>query len=100
MADDTKRSKLLGLGLDGKDGDVRITRAKVFELYGGSQETHEKMQESCIKFSEKLDQRGKCLEDLPSTELHDLAAECNLTPLLEVRPASPKSRGKTPKAES
>jgi hypothetical protein len=73
------------LGLDGKDGHIRVTRAKVFELYGGSEETHAKMQESCIRFSEKLDKRGKRLEDLPSGELHDLAAQCELTPLLEFR---------------
>lgn len=87
MARKAKRSKLLGLGLDGKDGHVRVTRAKVFELYGGSEETHAKMQESCIKFSEKLEQRGKRLEDLPSEELHDLADQCELTPLLELRKA-------------
>ena len=82
-----KRSKLIGLGLDNKDGHIRITKAQVFELYGGSEETHARMQESCIKFSEKLDQRGKRLEDLPSEQLHDLAAQCELTPLVELRPA-------------
>ena len=92
MARVPRRAKLIGLGLDGKDGHVRVTRSKVFDLYGGSEETHAKMQESCIKFSEKLDQRGKRLEDLPGAELRDLAAQCEMTPLLELRP------GKKPKA--
>ncbi len=92
MASRKDKAKLIGLGLDGKDGHVRITRSEIFDLYGGSEETHEKMQESCIKFQEKLDQRGKRLEDLPGTELHDLAGECQLTPLLEIRPVKKSAR--------
>jgi hypothetical protein len=85
VAGKEKRSKLIGLGLDNQDGHVRITKAQVSELYGGSEETHAKMQESCIKFSEKLDRQGKRLEDLPSDQLHDLAQQCELTPLVELR---------------
>ena len=39
-----KRSALLlGLGMDGKDGHVRITSGPEFHLVGGSKETHELM---------------------------------------------------------
>ena len=73
-----KRAKLLGLGLDNTDGHVRITRGRNFHLMGGSQNTHEAMQEKCIKLNEKLDERGKQLEDLDRGELRDLAAECDM----------------------
>jgi hypothetical protein len=73
-----KNRSLLGLGLDNDDGHVRVTRGRNFHLVGGSEETHESMQEKCIKFNEKLSQRGKELEDLESKEFHDLADECRM----------------------
>ena len=81
-----KRAKrgLLGVGLDGDDGHTRVTRAENFHLLGGSHETHEKMQEQCIKFNEKLADRGKSLEALERREFLDLAAECDMN-VLEVR---------------
>lgn len=71
-------SKLLGVGLDNKDEHVRVTRGKNFHLVGGSQDTHEHMQEKCIKFNEKLDARGKELDDLEHKEFLDLAAQCEM----------------------
>ncbi|MBS3734667.1 MAG: hypothetical protein KGY99_07050 [Phycisphaerae bacterium] len=78
-----KRGKrtLVGLGLDNQDGHVRVTRGRDFHLVGGSEQTHEAMQEKCIKFNEKLDRRGKRLDDLACDELLDVAAECDM-PLL------------------
>ena len=64
--------------MDNADGHVRVTRGQNFHLLGGSQDTHEAMQEKCIKLNEKLDARGKQLEDLDRTELADLAAECDM----------------------
>ena len=81
MVSERQKAMLLGLGLDNKDECVRVTKGKNFRLLGGSQETHESMQEKCIKFNEKLDQKGKQLEDLDKTELVDLASECEM-PLL------------------
>lgn len=69
---------LLGLGLDNGDGHVRVTRGKNFALLGGSHETHQSMQEKCLKFNEKLDSRGKELEDLEHREFLDLARECEM----------------------
>lgn len=69
---------LLGVGLDNDEGHVRITRGRNFRLIGGSQVTHESMQEKCIKFNEKLDDRGKDLEDLESHEFLDMAKECDM----------------------
>lgn len=63
---------LLGLGLDNEDGHTRITRGDNFSLLGGSETTHEKMQETCIKLSEKIKQRGKTLDQVSRQELTDL----------------------------
>ena len=78
MVEERRKAKLLGLGLDDGDGQVRITRGKNFELHGGSKDTHESMQEKCIKFNEKLDARGKELADLEKGEFLDMAAECEM----------------------
>ena len=72
------KALLLGLGLDNEDGHVRITRGKNFRLLGGSAETHELMQEKCIKFNEKLDARDKSLEELGKKEFLELASECEM----------------------
>ena len=72
------KTLLLGLGLDNEDGHVRITRGKNFRLLGGSAETHELMQEKCIKLNEKLDARGKSLEELGKKEFIELATECEM----------------------
>lgn len=70
-----RTAALLGLGLDAEDGQTRITRGKNFLLYGGSSETHGLMQETAIKFNEKLDRRGKRLEDVSLAELGDIWRE-------------------------
>lgn len=67
-----KVAGLLGIGLDGDDGQTRVTRGKNFVLWGGSQETHSVMQETAIKVNERLDQKGKRLEDVSVNELRDI----------------------------
>jgi hypothetical protein len=67
-----KSAALLGLGLDKDDDQTRVTRGKNFLLWGGSKETHAVMQETAVKINEHLDQRGKRLEDVSPTELHDI----------------------------
>ncbi len=78
MVADGRKTKILGVGLDNTDGKVRITRAANFHLVGGSQETHEVMQEKAVKFNEKLDSRSKQLEQLEPQEFLDIAAECDM----------------------
>ncbi len=70
-----QRARILGLGLDDAQGHVRVTRGRNFDIYLGSESTHERLQETCIKLNEKLDQRGKRLEDLSRDEFMDLVAE-------------------------
>lgn len=69
---------LLGLGLDAKDGHVRITKGKNFRLYGGSEETHGYMQEKAIKFNEHMDKKGKTLDDITKEEFYDIASKVGL----------------------
>ncbi|HEX4148637.1 MAG TPA: hypothetical protein VHY20_06605 [Pirellulales bacterium] len=70
-----KDAALLGLGLDGDDGHTRLTRGKNFVLYGGSEETHGRMQETAVKLNEHLDRKGKRLEDVPPRELSQILRE-------------------------
>jgi hypothetical protein len=66
---------LLGVGLDNKDEHKRITQAEEFLLVGGSEETHERMQDVAIHFSESLKERGKRLADASVEEVIDLLRE-------------------------
>jgi len=65
----------LGVGLDGDDGHKRMTRAENFLLVGGSAETHERMQDTAIRFDEKLKGRGKTLQETSPEEAIDLLRE-------------------------
>ena len=71
-----KRSaRMIGLGLDTRDGHVRITRGENFDILLGSEETHERMQTTCIKLNEKLAHKGKRLDDLSRDEFFDLVSD-------------------------
>lgn len=64
----------VGLGLDA-DGEKRITRGKDFVLLGGTEPTHERMQETAIKVQESLDRKGKRLQDCTPQEFGDMLRE-------------------------
>ena len=75
MPKKTKKPKvvgLLGVGLDQKDDHKRITTADDILLVGGSEETHERMQDVAIHFTESLQNRGKRLADASPEEVFDL----------------------------
>jgi hypothetical protein len=76
------KSALLGVGLDGKDGHVRVTTGPNFKLVGGSAETHGVMQEKAIKVNEHLKKRGKTLETVSRDEFHEIADKVGL-PLID-----------------
>jgi hypothetical protein len=63
----------LGVGLD--KGEKRITRSEHFLLVGGSAETHERMQDTAIRFGEALEKRGKPLQETSVEEAVDLLRE-------------------------
>ena len=64
---------LLGVGLDGTDGHVRITKGEHVVLFGGSHETHEKMQEFTIRLDERMKAKGKTFGNVTPRELRDLS---------------------------
>lgn len=68
---------ILGVGLDGQDGEKRITRSEEMVLVGGSRETHERMQETAIRFSEGLEKIGKKLPDVSVQQALDLLREAH-----------------------
>jgi hypothetical protein len=66
---------LIGVGLDNKDGHKRVTESEYFLLLGGSEATHERMQDTVVKFTEALHRRGKRLPDASAEEVIDLLRE-------------------------
>lgn len=75
---DQKQSKdaaLLGIGLDSQDEETRLTKGENYLLVGGSQQTHEIMQETAVRVNEQLEKRGKRLADLEPNEFRDVMAE-------------------------
>jgi len=66
---------LVGIGLDGNDGHQRVTRSDEFLIVGGSEETHERMQETAIRFAEALERRGTSLADADVAEVIELLCE-------------------------
>ena len=72
------RKIILGLGFDSKDGHLRITKGDNFRLFGGSEDTHEMMQEKAVKFNEQLDKRHKSLEDISQKEFRDISKAIGL----------------------
>jgi hypothetical protein len=62
----------LGVGLDNKDEHQRLTHSKNFFLIGGSEETHERMQDTAIRFDEGLERKGKDLREATLEEIMEL----------------------------
>jgi hypothetical protein len=66
---------LLGVGLDGKPDEKRITHGENFLLIGGTRQTHEHMVVTVLRFNEKVDKLGKTLEEVNTRELREIARE-------------------------
>ena len=82
-----KTAALLGLAFDNDDGHTRLTRGENFVLLGGSQETHSVMQETAVKINERLDKRGKRLEDVSVGELRKICHDVTESLGAKPRPA-------------
>ena len=65
-----------GIGLDNEDGHQRLTRTEHFYLIGGSEETHEQMQDTAVRFDAELDRRGKKLTETPVQEVIEIFHDC------------------------
>jgi hypothetical protein len=68
---------LLGVGLD-SDGHVRATKGEDFVLLGGSEKTHETMQERVERFRETLGKMGTDLQRASKEEMREAARESGL----------------------
>ena len=68
----TPSDRLLGVGLDNKDGHKRLTTGEQFVLVGGSEETHERMTETVVKTFEELKRRDRRLDDVEPKELDEI----------------------------
>ena len=68
----TETVGLIGVGLDNQDGHKRVTQGEEFLLVGGSEETHERMQDVAIHVTEALKTKGKRLQDACVEEVFDL----------------------------
>jgi len=65
----------LGVGFDHADGQKRVTHSEHFLIVGGSEETHEQMQDTAVRFDESLKRRGKLLAETSEEEALDLLRE-------------------------
>jgi hypothetical protein len=74
MADDKveRMGRILGLGFDQQDGHVRITHGEGFDVYLGSDDSHEAMSRVCCQIEEELKRRGKKLQDLTREEFKSI----------------------------
>ena len=71
------KAMMLGVGLD-SDGHKRVTTGPNFAMVGGSHETHELMTEKAIKINEKLQAKGKRLDEVSGEEFDDIAQSVGL----------------------
>ena len=69
---------LLGIGIDSGDGHKRLTQGEHFHIFGGSQETHEEMQEKTIRLIEKLGKTGKTIVTASDREFYETARELGM----------------------
>jgi hypothetical protein len=67
------RSYLLGIGLDGKSDQYRVTRSEDFQILGGSERTHRRMQERIIHLQEELAREDRTIANLMPDELEDVS---------------------------
>ncbi len=68
---------LIGIGLDNQDGHIRVTTGEHYVLYGGSQETHERMTDAVIHVTETLRRKGKSLPEASVEEVVDLLRDAH-----------------------
>lgn len=66
--------KIFGFGMDNKDGHKRITQGAAFELFSGSEASHEEMQALCVLLDEEFKARGSSLEEATKEDVIALVA--------------------------
>ena len=69
---------LLGFGLDNEDGHTRLTRGEDYVLMGGSENTHERMQDRVERFRHSLKKMGTDLQRATREEMTEAAHKSGL----------------------
>ena len=62
----------VSVGLDNDDGHQRVTKSEHFVIVGGSAATHERMQDTAIRFDENVKNNGKILRETEIDEVLDM----------------------------
>jgi len=60
--------RLLGVGFDAEDGHIRITKGDNYDVFMGSDESHEYLQQLIEKIEDELKARDMKLDDLTAEE--------------------------------
>ncbi len=64
--------RLLGIGFDAEDGHVRITKGEKYDVFMGSDESHEFIRKLIQDIEETIEKRGLSLDDLTPDEFAEL----------------------------
>ena len=70
-------SRMIALGDDPVDGQVRISTGKDFTVWMGSEATHEEMRAFCMRVNDLLKKRGLELNQLTRRQFMELVEECS-----------------------
>ncbi len=70
--DENALSFLVGIGLDGRDGQFRITRGEDFQIVGGSDRTHRRMQDKIMHVQEDLAKKGRTIASIQPDDFDDI----------------------------
>jgi hypothetical protein len=63
---------LLGIGLDRDKGEFRVTRGQDFQILGGSERTHRRMQEKIMHLEEELARDGRSISGLKPDDYNEV----------------------------
>ena len=64
--------RLLGVGFDAEDGHVRITKGEKYDVFMGSDESHEYIRKLIQDIEEEIEKRGRSLDDITPDEFAEL----------------------------
>jgi hypothetical protein len=64
--------RLLGVGFDAEDGHVRITKGEKYDVFMGSNESHEYIRKLIQDIEEEIEKRGLSLDDITPDEFAEL----------------------------
>ena len=64
--------RLLGVGFDAEDDHVRITRGEKYDVFMGSDESHEFIRKLIQDIENAIEKRGLSLDDLTPEEFTEL----------------------------